>query len=352
MEFLQTEWGWTVILDLFFGGMGAAALAVSGVIRLCTRNKLHATVCCGAWIATGCLAAGVLCLLADVGQPLRAMLLPVSFSHATSWMTFGAWFMLCGVVFALLLALSETRRLTKRLGSTGGQGRDAAHGGSEASHQSAAPGAAYDAAAAHTAQPAWLEPAQMVFAVGGVLFGCAVTVYTGFLLSSTAFIPFWNTALLPCTFVTLSFLAGCTAVHLALETQERGNDAAAPCALALRVGIMACAVASGVALWLFLSQGFIAGEGAAQAASAVVGGAWAVVFWLCVAVIGVAAPAAGALVQTITHGRCWKVATGMLCAAVIGGIAWRVIVIALGAHAALYSPAAPQMFQGVTFLLG
>ena len=346
MEFLQTEWGWTVILDLFLGGMGAAALVVSAIVRLCTRDRLRKTAACGAWIASGCLAVGVICLLADVGQPLRAMLMPVSFSHPTSWMTFGAWFMFFRVVFAVLFALSETRRVTTRLGGAHGSAADA-------SKQSAAPGAAYDAAAAaHVAGPSWLAPLQVAFAIGGIAFGAAITVYTGFLLSSASGIPFWDTALLPCTFVALSFLAGCTAVHLALEAQERGNEAATPCTLALRVAVLVFAAASAVTLWLFLNQGMITGETAADAAAAVTGGAWAPLFWGGVAVVGVALPAVGALAQLITRKRCWKIATAMLLCAVIGGLIWRAIVIGLGAHAALYSPAVPQMFQGVTFLFG
>ena len=248
MEFLQSDWGWTVILDLFFGGLGGAALAITGLMRLMGKQAFPKTVKFGAWIGTGCLAVGVLCLLADVGQPLRAMLMPISFSHFTSWMTFGAWFMFCAVVFAGMFALASTSQVTNKLGE-GIRSK--------------------------------LDALQKVFAVGGIVFGLAVVVYTGFLVCSAPGIPFWSTVLVPLGFAPLSLLAGSATVYFLVSKFEGCADgepkAVAVALKALCVAIIAFAVLSVIALAVFLGDAVAQGGTAATCSAAVSGGGWAAV---------------------------------------------------------------------------
>lgn len=318
MEFLQSDWGWTVILDLFLGGFGGAVVAITALTRLVGKEAFPKTVKFGAWISAICIAIGVVCLLADVGQPLRAMLMPVSFSHFTSWMTFGAWFMFCALLFSGLFALSATPQVTDKLGK-----------GIQAK----------------------LDLLQKIFAVLGLVFGIAVVIYTGFLVCSAPGIPFWNTVLVPLTFTPLSLLAGATAVHFLvskLEAEVEGAVSAAALLRVLRLGIVALAVLSGIAVAVFLGSALGASETAASCAASVIGGPWAVVFWLFVVVVGMVAPAALALAQFITKKVCWKAALVILVCAVLGGLAWRMVVVALGSHAALAIAVVPQALMGIT----
>ena len=104
MGFMQSDWEVTVGDRPVHGRRGSgASWRCPGSCGLIGKDRYRREAACGAWIGFGCIVVGLLCLLADVGQPLRAMLLPVSFSHFTSWMAFGAWFMFCrarGVVRA------------------------------------------------------------------------------------------------------------------------------------------------------------------------------------------------------------------------------------------------------------
>ncbi len=322
MEFLQSDWGWTVILDLFLGGLGGAALAITGLMRVMGKQAFPKTVKFGAWIGTACLAIGVLCLLADVGQPLRAMLMPISFSHFTSWMTFGAWFMFCAVVFAGLFALSSTPQVTDKLGE-GIRSK--------------------------------LDLLQKIFAIGGIVFGIAVVVYTGFLVCSAPGIPFWNTVLVPLGFAPLSLLAGAATVHFLASKFEGAVDeqpkVVATSLMALRVGIIVFAVLSGIALAVFLGDAVAQGGTAATCSAAVSGGGWAAVFYVAVVVIGLAAPAVLAAMQLATKKTCWKIALAILVCVVIGGLAWRMILISQGAHEALAPPVVPQAFIDYTIQL-
>lgn len=315
MEFMQSDWGWTVILDLFLGGLGGASLAITALMRLIGRQAFPKTVKFGAWIGTGCLAIGVLCLLADVGQPLRAMLMPISFSHFTSWMAFGAWFMFCAVVFAGLFALSSTPQVGAKLGE---------------------------------GVRAKLDVLQKVFAAGGLVFGLAVVVYTGFLVCSAPGIPFWNTVLVPLGFAPLSLLAGAATVHFLVSKFEGAEDerprAVGVALLALRIAVIAFAVLSGIALAVFLSNATALGGTAAACSAAVTVGGWAAVFWALVMVVGLAIPAVLALMQLVTKKTCWKAALVLLACVVVGGIVWRMVLIALGAHEALPAPVVPQAF--------
>ena len=64
---------------------------------------------------------------------------------------------------------------------------------------------------------AFLKSWQKVTALLGALCGFAVTVYTGFLLSATPAIPFWNTSLLPALFTVSAFSTGLGFLMVALS---------------------------------------------------------------------------------------------------------------------------------------
>lgn len=329
MEFLQQEWGLTLVLDLFLGGMGAAAFAVVAVMELARKEACSKVKLCCSWIAALSLAVGVVCLLLDVGQPLRAMLLPLSFNNfASSWMAWGAWFMLLSLVSSGLYALVSTDCLMKRVFASSFEGE------------------------VFGRRVGTLK--KVLAAVGGV-FSVAVTIYTGCLISSGGGVPFWTTPLLPATFFTASFFAGTAVVNAACVYFD---EAAGAFRRRLLIVSLVAGLLFGLFLALYIGVYAAQSEKALTAFSTLVSGSWSIVLWLGVVAVGIVLPVVLTVFELVllkkesaSASTLRTVAFVTLAAIVIGGFAWRMIVIALGMHAPLLSVDPLQMHEGVTFLL-
>ena len=201
MGFMQSDWEVTVVIDLFMGGGGAGLLALSGILCLIGKDRYRREAACGSWIGFGCIVVGLLCLLADLGQPLRAMLLPVSFSHFTSWM--------------FVLAVSTTDRaaaLVMRVWPGFGLARQAF---------------------------------ARVVSVLGIAAGFMVTVYTGFLISSATGVPFWSTLLLPAGFCVSAFYLSSAAMAALMSAFDLRGERAGAARRVLGVACIVCGVAFG-----------------------------------------------------------------------------------------------------------
>lgn len=155
----QREWGFLVIAYLFLGGAGAGLYAVSA----------YANRPFGALLGLATVATGTVFLLFDLGRPerfWRAFLRP-----GTSWISRGTFFI------ALLMVVGGLHAAPPVLGLDGllwGKG---------------------------TAAAPVLKGASLVLAV-------LVMTYTGFVLSPSPSIPFWNSPLVPALFLGYSLLAG------------------------------------------------------------------------------------------------------------------------------------------------
>ena len=179
------------------------------------KDRYRREAACGSWIGFGCIVVGLLCLLADVGQPLRAMLLPVSFSHFTSWMAFGAWFMFCALIASFVLAVSTTDRaaaLVMRVWPGFGLARQAF---------------------------------ARVVSVLGIAAGFMVTVYTGFLISSATGVPFWSTLLLPAGFCVSAFYLASAVMAALMSAFDLRGERTGAARRVLGVVCIVCGVAFG-----------------------------------------------------------------------------------------------------------
>ena len=105
---LQTVWGWQPSLYLFLGGMGGGAFVMAALLVFVDKPNSERTVAVSMWAAVICLVAGLLCLLTELTNPLRGLLLWQSFSNYSSWMTFGAWMVFAAVVVFGLAAVVAT----------------------------------------------------------------------------------------------------------------------------------------------------------------------------------------------------------------------------------------------------
>ena len=148
----QREWGWAVITYLFLGGAGAGLFLVS----LYIQNRW------GEGLGLLVLVLGTLFLLIDLGRPQRfwrAFLRP-----QTSWISRGCFFISALVLLGGLEILSAQIPL----------------------------------------EGAW----QVLIRGAAAVAAVAVMVYTGFVLSPSPAIPFWNSAFFPVIFFAYSLLAG------------------------------------------------------------------------------------------------------------------------------------------------
>ena len=338
MGFMQSDWEVTVVIDLFMGGGGAGLLALSGILCLIGKDRYRREAACGSWIGFGCIVVGLLCLLADVGQPLRAMLLPVSFSHFTSWMAFGAWFMFCALIASFVLAVSTTDRaaaLVMRVWPGFGLARQAF---------------------------------ARVVSVLGIAAGFMVTVYTGFLISSATGVPFWSTLLLPAGFCVSAFYLASAVMAALMSAFDLRGERAGAARRVLGVVCIVCGVAfGGLVAWhlrLALTGDLASGAalssaGAAEAArtsaDALLRGDLAPLFWGGLVAAGLAVPLALAVAclamprtEAWTRRRC-VVAVACAACALVGVFAWRYLVLAVGIHQPLSSVDVVQIAAGTVF---
>ena len=171
----QKEWGILVIIYLFLGGGGAGLYAVS----------LYMDRVFEAVLGLVTVAAGALFLLLDLGHPerfWRAFMRP-----GTSWISRGTFFI------TLLLA-AGTLHIAPSI-----------------------PGMEF-------------LPWGKGTMIGGILKGVAgllavmVMTYTGFVLSPSPAIPFWNSPLVPAVFLSYSLLAGVDLFLLIERTLGLGGE--------------------------------------------------------------------------------------------------------------------------------
>ena len=150
----QREWGWLVITYLFLGGAGAGLFLIALYMDHAGAGALGLLV----------VLAGTILLLLDLGRPERFW--RAFFRPQSSWISRGCFFITLLVVLgALQLTLSVLGiELPAGIGAT----------------------------------------VKFVSAAAAVL----VMIYTGFVLSPSAAIPFWNSTFFPIIFFTYSLLAG------------------------------------------------------------------------------------------------------------------------------------------------
>lgn len=168
---LQDEWGWFVIIDLFFTSAGAGTFLFALILGSLVHMILGVIL----------VLCGALFLLADLSRPIiawRAILRP-----RTSWISRGA---LGIMVFSGLSILHIVILWIRQEGLTS------------------------------TASLLWMTGSGWLITLG-VLAGCAalfVVAYPGFLLASMRSIVLWNTALFPILNLMSGLLCGLGVIYL------------------------------------------------------------------------------------------------------------------------------------------
>jgi len=258
---LQTQWGWLVGLYLFLGGLAAGTLIVSAVISLRTKDKYKNTVRFGAWAGTILLIIGVLCLVAEVAMPLRALLLWESFINFSSWMTIGAWLLVAGVALAAVYACACTEKIAGKLKLLRG-----------------------------------IRPG---LAIAVIIVSLGIAIYTGVLLGVLVNRPLWNTWLLPTLFTVSALDTGVAivsgfAVLRGLKEKavglEGGKEAFAKFKGTLEKSTIVLVILEVIVLAVFLITRASAGEVGSASVQLLTTGVLAAYFWILLVVCGLLVP--------------------------------------------------------------
>lgn len=269
---LQTVWGWQPSLYLFLGGMGAGAMVMAGVLWLLFKEKVRKTICASYWAAAIALVVGLLCLLSELTNPLRGMMLWQSFSNFTSWMTFGAWVVFAAVVVGGIAALVSVEKVSSLL---------------------------------HLSEKAQ-RTVISVCAILGIVLGFCVAAYTGILLMSAPGVPFWGSPLLPCLFTVSGIDTGIALVEVIGCVIARREALPHKAHRLMETCVVVLVVLEVIVLMVFLltTAGSNAQVAAYGAQLLLTGGlsAW---FWGLVVVCGLALPLA-ASVAALVRGKSAK----------------------------------------------
>lgn len=263
---LQSVWGWQPALYLFLGGMGAGAFIMAAVLYLKDRGRHGRIVCVSMWAATISLVVGLLLLLMELVTPMRGLLMWQSFSHFTSWMTYGAWGAFGAIVAFGVSALLATPRVYAWLAG----------------------------------KFSWFDARgrsiRDVFAVVGMILGAFVAFYTGMLLMASGSVPFWDTMLLPVLFTVSAFDTGVALVEVVAISQAKREALAAESKRFMERCVVVLVLIEAVVLTAFLGMALAsdlssaAGVAAAASATMFVSGQLAIWFWGLVVVAGLVLP--------------------------------------------------------------
>lgn len=307
---LQTEWGALIGMYLFLGGMSAGAFVTAAAMYLRDKKHHRTIVCVSMWLAVACLAFGLVLLLFDLVHPLRGIQMWSAFSHWTSWMTYGAWGVFCAIVFFGLSAVMATRPVSDWLASKISW---------YAEHR---------------------EILRKVCAVGGIVFGTFVAVYSGTLLMMSKGVPLWDSLLLPCLFTVSAFDTGVALVEIVAVAVGRREPLEHWAHVALERAVVALVILELAVLAVFFFT--LAGgdsQSATQAAATssvhmLTSGILAPYFWGMFVLLGLGFPLVAAVVG-LTRKSSPMVAVTLIGAvgALIGGCELRFLILAAGVHA-------------------
>lgn len=210
---MQREWGWWIAIYLFLGGIGGGAYAIGAVNWLIGGGAEQSTTT-ALWIGFPALLVGSLCLVADLGSPMRAIL--AGRKPGTSWIARGFWIITGFMVLAFVhFVLHVSAGATETPG-----GRTLLN----------------------------------VIAVAGTVLAVGTMAYTGILLSASKGIPFWHSGAVPVVFVISALVTGHFTIMLGLALAN-GSDALDPLRImALEAAILV--VLEVLAIGFFLQAAF------------------------------------------------------------------------------------------------
>ena len=335
---LQTVWGVLPAAYLFLAGAAAGTFFVSAVALLVVPQHYGRVANRGFLGAFVLLCVGLLCLVAETEKPLRALLLPISFTNTGSWMTIGAWLLLATTaVYAAAGALSLPRFW--RAGAAGSAGSDGLAGG--------------------------VFLAVRVLAAVGAVLSVGVAAYSAVLLVAAGSVPLWNNPVLVAVFLASAASMGVAVVSALVRCSGLREPSV------LRVALVAAPLVELAAVAAFLATSSAGDATQQHSFNVIVTGPLAAAFWVGAIAVGIAAPAVLALAEILIgrlrpaamqessdrneragsgsgSGSARVVAIVSCACSLMGAFALRSVIVAAGVHASLVVPIAAAAAAGLT----
>ncbi|ACV21379.1 Formate-dependent nitrite reductase, membrane component [Slackia heliotrinireducens] len=307
---LQLVWTWQPALYLFLGGMGSGAFIMATGLFLMDKTRHRLIVSTSMWAAVISLGVGLMLLVLELINPLRGILLWQSFSHFTSWMTYGAWGAFCALVVWTVSAFIAVPSVNNRLVEKWGWYKR--HG----------------------------TKIRAVLGVIGAALAVFVAAYTGMLLKTAGGVPLWDTPLLPCLFTVSAFDTGVALVEVVAVVLSKKDPLAHHESMIMKRIVVVLVVLELAVLWVFLWVMLSAnpttsgGQAAASSAGLLVNGSLSVLFWSIVVVCGLVIPLTMAICGLAMGERNTRhvMAFGAV-GALVGGCGLRFLILAAGIHA-------------------
>lgn len=278
-------WGSVIAVYLFLGGVGGGAYVAAAIAEI-KGGKYEAIARTGSYISPIVLIVGSGLLLFDLANPLKGILIPVTFLNPKSWMAWGAWLLLILIILGVIYANAW------RTGKSKGY--------------------------------------RLGLAIIGLPIGIAVGAYTGFLLRVLQFVPLWHTTLLPLLFTISAMSTGIAATgFLTLVSQiAEKSKGKAEAIHKFSIADDILIILEIVVIAAFILTMKAGPEAARTSISLITSSRYALPFWGGVIIIGLILPLLLSSSLTMAKKYSEKVVYVEFGGVLIGGLILRLLIIA------------------------
>lgn len=239
-------WHWLLVIEMFLGGIAGACFFAGALADLVSKGKYRKLAKIGSYCVLPLVVVTLIFLLLDLPPSRMFYFWHFMIFKPLSSMNQGVWllslFTLIGGVIVPAIYLAEDKGILPFL-----KGK---------------------------------EGLRKALSIIGIILSVGVMGYSGVILADKA-VPLWSTSLfLPATWIAVSVASGIALIRLILAlSAEKDKEADSMLAKALKLALIVAAVA--IAIFLLTSG---------DAASVLISGSYAILFWLGVVVIGIVAP--------------------------------------------------------------
>ncbi|HSE40639.1 MAG TPA: NrfD/PsrC family molybdoenzyme membrane anchor subunit [Acidobacteriota bacterium] len=249
----ELEWGWLIILYLFFGGLSAGALILSGLATYVGGQERYTRLAkAGAFIAPFPVLIGTLLLIFDLGRPHCFWKLFVAF-EPESPMWIGTWllglFLLVSLPYFNLF-LPEKRRLWKPTNTI-----------------------------------FW----KSLLAAAGFPLGVCVGIYTGVLLGAVPARPFWNTPMVALLFLFSALSTSTALLFIVMKKFVPGLESKEERRLLLSADVIFILLEL-LIIAPYIIHGKLSPLSARESLALILGGSYTGLFWIGVILLGLIFP--------------------------------------------------------------
>jgi formate-dependent nitrite reductase membrane component NrfD len=328
------DWGWLIVIYLFFGGLGAGAYFVSGLATYLGNATTYRSIArWGAYLAPFPIIIGSGILIFDLFRPWNfyRLFLTIQF---TSPMSVGSWILMVFSGVSLINAFLWVPRETKeRLFSQKWLKK-------------------WKGIIDWSWKPGTQERLRSVFAAMGLPLSAGVALYTGNLLGAIPARPFWNTPMLAQLFLFSGISTGTAAVILLTSfTREHAVTGDQDAKLLYTLDILLICLEMLIII-PFLLHAYLATASIQNSLQLILGGPYTFLFWGVVVLGGLLIPLLVEIYEIypmvfkkhMHHSRVLEVASGILV--LVGGLTLRYVFV-FGGQLSAFDPKVASLGLGM-----